>query len=325
MQQTADELRARILTLLPGFTPDQSTTALGDGGQGASPPRPEGPHPQDISGPIMGAVVEEIVLGGPAPVPATFVRPEGRGPFPAVLYCHAHGGDYRLGRRELLDGSRFLQEPGYAVALAAMGFASLCIDMPGFGDRQSEGSENALSKALAWKGESLFGRMLDDLSRALGYLGSRVDVDAGRLYTLGLSMGAAHAYWLAALDTRVAGCAHLCMLADTAPMIETGAHDSHGHYLTVPGLLAVAETGDIAGLIAPRPQLICHGANDHLTPAVARDAALGRVSAAYSEVPQNLTTMIDPDTGHKESAPMRVATLDFLARISAPNRHNFEG
>ena len=275
----------------------------------------------------MGALIKDLVLVSDPPIPAVFVRPEGRGPFPAVLYCHAYGGDYRLGRRELLEGSRFLQEPGYGIALAAMGFASLCIDMTGFGDRQWEGRESAVSKSLAWWGRSLFALMLDDLSLALGYLANRDDVDAGRIYTLGLSMGAAHAYWLAALDNRVAGCAHMCMLADILPMIGSGAHDSHGHYLTVPGLLQVAETGDIAGLIAPRPQIVCHGAKDHLTPEAARVPATGRLAAAYDAAgaPEALVSVLDPEAGHQESAPMRVAVLDFLARISAPNRVNFEG
>ena len=33
----------------------------------------------------------------------TFLAPDGAGPFPAVLYCHAHGGNYDLGRRELTE------------------------------------------------------------------------------------------------------------------------------------------------------------------------------------------------------------------------------
>jgi dipeptidyl aminopeptidase/acylaminoacyl peptidase len=39
-------------------------------------------------------------------------------------------------------------------------------------------------------------------------------VDAGRIGAMGLSMGATHAYWLAALDDRVAAVAHLCAFAE---------------------------------------------------------------------------------------------------------------
>ncbi len=264
-----------------------------------------------------GWVTEEISLADPA-MPATLLRPARPGPHPAVLYCHAHGGDYRLGRRELTEGSRFLQAPGYGPALAQAGFAVLCVDMPGFGDRRGEGAENDLAKALLWRGDSLLGAMLRNLGAALGYLAARPDVDAGRVYTLGLSMGAAHAFFLAALEPGVAGCAHLCMLADIAPLIDDNTHARHGFYLTLPGLLEVAEMGDVAGLVAPRPQLACHGGTDPLTPPAARDAALLRLRAAYAKTPQSLTCALDPVAGHGETAPMRVAVLDFLTRAAAP-------
>ncbi|WP_172296427.1 dienelactone hydrolase family protein [Pseudoruegeria sp. HB172150] len=267
-----------------------------------------------------GHWVEEIVLDTPTPIPGTLIRPARVGPHPAVLYCHAHGGDYRLGRQELLKGSRFLQSPGYGPPLAAAGLAVLCIDMPSFGDRRDEGEENDLAKGMFWQGKSLFGAMLADLSTALSYLANRPDVDDARIFTLGLSMGAAHAFWLAALETGIAGCAHLCMLADISELAKTNTHARHGFYLTVPGLLQLADMGDVAGLIAPRPQMICHGGQDHLTPAEARDAALAKVKAAYAHCPDPdaLTCALDPDAGHGETAPMRIAVLDFLARAAAP-------
>ena len=41
---------------------------------------------------------------------------------------------------------------------------------------------------------------------------------------------------LAALDDRIKAVAHLCCFADYDTMIELGAHDGHGHYMTIPGL-----------------------------------------------------------------------------------------
>ncbi len=57
-------------------------------------------------------------------------------------------------------------------------------------------------------------------------------------------------------------------------------HDLHGIYLTIPGLLEVAGNGEIAGLIAPRPQLICIGDRDPHPSACLRAglcAAIGRL------------------------------------------------
>lgn len=92
----------------------------------------------------------------------------------------------------------------------------------------------------------------------------------------GISMGATLAYFLAAIDQRVSAVAHLCCYADLATLVEIGAHDLHGHYLTVPGLLAETSSGAIAGLVAPRPQLICVGSGDPLTPPLA-------VARAYAD------------------------------------------
>lgn len=263
-----------------------------------------------------GYAVEDLTLNtGGTLLPATLIRPERAGRTPGVLYCHARS-DPALGRSELLNGSPYLQEPAYGAALARLGIAALCVDMPGFGDRRRQGTETELAKTHAKAGGSLFATMLSELAAALGYLRSRDDIHEHRIFTLGFSMGAAHAFWLAALEDGVAGTAHACILADLGPMIDDGSHALLGPALTVAGLLGIAEIGDVAGLAAPMPQLVCHGENDPLTPPAARDSALARLRAAYRHDPDKLQTMIDTDAGHSESAAMRVAVLDFLAQAS---------
>ena len=260
---------------------------------------------------------EDIVIGsGGAAVPGTLLRPrDAAGPLPAVLYCHAHGNRHDIGRRELTEGRSALLN-AYGPVLAANGFAVLCIDMPGFGSRQAEGSETALSKAALWQGGTLLGRMLADLSAALEYLAARADVDADSIATLGLSMGATHAYLLAALDERIAACAHLCAFANMRPLIESGAHDLHGPYMTVPGLLEACDLGDIAALVAPRPQLVCCGKADPLTPPEALDPATDTLRRAYdqSDAADRLEIVISEETGHTETAAMRTAVLRFLSQ-----------
>ncbi len=285
---------------------------------------PGGPQPGRGGAVVRSTAAETHVLEdvrietGHGPVPGLLFRPIGPGPHPAVLYCHAHGNRYEIGRRELAEGRPALQPEPYGPLLAARGFTVLCIDMPGFGDRQAEGNESALAKAALWQGRTLFGAMLADLSTALDWLCARADVDAGRIATLGLSMGATHAYWLAALDSRVAGCAHLCAFSDIAGLIAAGTHDLHGVYMTVPGLLSRGDMADIAAMVAPRPQLVAAGANDPLTPPQALQPALERLRAAYSAkgADDDLTVIVSPDTGHAETPEMRTAVLAFLDRMA---------
>src|SRR5579871_6420913 len=57
-------------------------------------------------------------LNGIEPAPAYFTRPHGlQAPAPAILYNHAHGGDYVRGKEEFLQGNSALQSPPYAEAL----------------------------------------------------------------------------------------------------------------------------------------------------------------------------------------------------------------
>jgi dienelactone hydrolase len=250
---------------------------------------------------------------GSAAIPAVYIRPEGAGPHPAVLYCHAHGNRYETGADELFRGRPALQAP-YGPALAARGIASLAIDLAPFGARQDAGPEGAMAKAALWERRPLMGRMLAELHAAFLWLAARAEVDETRIATLGLSMGGTHAYWLAALEPRIAACAHLCVFSDLAPLIATGAHDLHGPYMTVPGLLAEADMGDVAALVAARPQLVALGGIDPLTPEAARTPALLRLSAAYAGAPDSLQVHLSPDTGHVETAAIRAMTLAFLSR-----------
>src|SRR5438128_1623646 len=136
-----------------------------------------------------GYTLERLVLdlNGIEPVPAYFTRPrEARGRLPVVLYNHAHGGDYVLGKDELLNGRAALQRPPYAEALAVRGYAALAVDTWLFGERRGR-TESELVKLMLWRGQVLWGMMVYDSLRAVDYLTTRPDVDPNRIATLGLS------------------------------------------------------------------------------------------------------------------------------------------
>ena len=263
-------------------------------------------------------VVETLVfdLGDGQKMRGFVARPAGPGPFPALLYMHSHGGKYEIGADEMLKGHDYIGPLG--PVFAAAGYVTLMVEMPLFGERATI-TESALTKALLWRGKILMGQMLSELSGALGYLAARADVDAARIGAFGISMGSTHGFMLAALDDRVRAVAHLCCFADYGVMIDLGAHDRHGHYMTIPGLVAETSPGEIAGSIAPRAQLVCLGEADALTPPAAVAKARGEVEAAYDAAgcPEALEIFIEPGIGHHETPAMRQKVLRFFDKSLA--------
>ncbi len=261
----------------------------------------------------------ELELEGVGRVRAFLTRPAlAGGPWPAILYAHSHGGRHEIGASELMDGRAYLLSP-FGPLLARAGYVTLCMDMPTFGDRRDT-EETAAAKAHIWYGTSLIGQMVSEQSAALTYLLSRDDVDSQRIGVFGISLGATLAYWHAALDTRIQAVAHLCCYADYATLVELGAHDNHGIYLLVPGMLLHTSTGEIAGMVAPRPQLICLGENDELTPPVSIERALAVTRPMYEQAgaPDALEVFLQAGVDHRETPEMHEKLMAFFGRELRP-------
>ncbi len=264
-----------------------------------------------------GYLLETITLdlNGFEPVPAYYVRPvEVAGPVPVVLYHHAHGGDYVLGKDELIHGRGALQDPPWAKVLTDLGYGALCIDTWAFGERRGR-SEGTIFRQMLWDGQVMWGMMVFDALRSVDYLVSRPDVDASRIATLGISMGSTLAWWTAALDERIGTCIDLCCLTDFDALEAIGNLDGHGVYYYVPRLRQHFTAAGINALIAPRAHLALAGRYDRLTPL----AGLERIDRELREV---YVAAGAPDAwrletypcGHLETAAMRAVAIAWLER-----------
>ncbi len=262
-----------------------------------------------------GYLLEKLVLdlNGIETVPAYFARPAtGSGPWPTVLYNHAHGGDYTIGKDEFLNGRDALQSPGYAKALTSNGYAALCIDHWCFCERKGN-TESATFKEMLWNGQVLWGMMVFDSLRAIDYLMTRPDVDMNRLATLGLSLGSTMAWWVSALDTRIKVCIDICCLTDFDSLIESRGLDGHNIYYYVPSLLKHFTASQINALIAPRPHLRLAGNYDSLTPVAGLERIDRELKRAYREAGNEAAwKMLRYNIGHFETAAMRVEIFKFL-------------
>ena len=260
----------------------------------------------------------KLDLNGIEDVPAFFVRPLSakRGErLPTILYNHAHGGDYKLGKHGLVNGSRYFQKPPYADELTGRGYNALCIDHWVFGERSGR-TESSVFKQMLWQGRVMWGMMVFDSLRAIDYLVTREDVDPERIGTLGLSMGSTMAWWTAALDERVKVCVDICCLTDFDALVESNGLDGHGVYYYVPRLLKHFTTSQINALIAPRPHLALAGNKDALTPVKGLDRIDAELKRAYAAdgAPADAWRLFRQDVGHTETPEMRAEIVNFLEK-----------
>lgn len=116
------------------------------------------------------------IMNGARAVPATVVVPDGKGPFPAVVMNHGHGG----GRQE---GGGFER---LANALGKAGIMTIRMDFPGTGDSKAPFYDGSLTN------------MISDSNASLAYLLKNYPADPNRLGILGYSMGGRLALTIAA-------------------------------------------------------------------------------------------------------------------------------
>jgi dienelactone hydrolase len=264
-----------------------------------------------------GYVLEKLVLdlNGNEDVPAYLLLPRepAATPLPVVLYNHAHGRNFELGKNELFAGSAARRQRPYGEELTAAGYAVFCADMWTFGERRGR-SESSVFKELLWKGQVLWGLRVFDTLRAIDYLVGRQELDANRIATTGISMGSTMAWWVAALDTRIRVCVDLCCMTDFQALIDSDGLDGHDVYYYVPGLLTRFSTAEINALIAPRPHLSLAGRYDSLTPEAGLDRIDAELRRVYAEAgAPDAWKLLVYGTGHMETAEMRAEVMSFLA------------
>jgi alpha/beta hydrolase family protein len=265
-----------------------------------------------------GYVLEtwDLDLNGIETVPAYLARPETvSGRAPAVLFNHSHGGGYKIGRQEFVDGRSYLQPVPYAKELTARGYVALAIDHWVFGER-SHTPEADMFKAMLWRGQVLWGMMVYDSLRALDWLIERPFVDPSRVATLGISMGSTMAWWLAALDERVKVTVDICCLTDFHTLLRLKALSLHGLYYYVPNLIDRFTTAQINALIAPRAHLGLAGLQDKLTPVEGLDVIDRELTKVYAAAghPERWK-LLRYDVGHMETADGRREIVAWLERF----------
>ncbi len=184
-----------------------------------------------------------------------------RGPCPAVVCIHGHGGT----RASTYDQASIYK--GFATELATRGYVTIAADI---GQHQ-----------VGESGRTLMGERLWDLLRCVDLLTTLPEVDARRLGCAGLSLGGEMAMWLGAMDVR--------MQATVSSGFLTCMDQMERHHCLcwkLEGLRDLVDFADLYALTAPRALLCQNGEQEpptQFTPALAR-AALAEILPAYADL-----------------------------------------
>lgn len=245
--------------------------------------------------------------------------PKGKGPFPAVLLLHDHGGEFRIGKEKLIKSwgdpakeaianswsEKYFSGRFVGDELAKRGYVVFATDALGWGDRGPMKGEQqqALASNMFNLGSSLGGLMAYEDLRAADFLAEQPSVDKARVGALGFSMGAYRAWQVAALSDKVKAGVAVCWMGTTKGLMVPGNNQLKGQsafQMLLPGIVRDLDYPDVASLAAPKPMLFYNGSADVLFPPATVQAAYDVMHKVWQsqKADEKLTTRIWTDLGH---------------------------
>jgi len=297
---------------------------------GEQPPLPDPPRSRVICREVHpGYTLERVAIdnGVDGEVSALMLVPGGRkGRVPAILWLHSSTPDKT---QVLTPDTNGAAEP-LGESFVKAGYAVLAPDSYWHGDRAGTGPAGAaesgqaeqegLHKLNLWLGRTLWGMFVRDDRAALDYLCRRPEVDPRRVGATGMSMGSTRAWWLAAVDERVAAVAAVACLTRYQNLIRHGSLRRHGVYYYVDGLLKHFDTEGVLALVAPRPLLALTGGLDEGSPADGVRELTRVVGRTYEAVGagDRFRSVLYPETGHEYTPGMRAEVLAWFDRWLGP-------
>jgi dienelactone hydrolase len=252
---------------------------------------PAGFAVQKIHSADRGKFIEEklaLDVGEGVQAPLYVLTPKQEPPYQPILVFHGHdpSAQYCLGNYPDPETERanLAVDNNYARALAEAGYLVCVVEQRGMGERLTDQVSETTHRScrhLAFfyqlHGRTLLGERVWDGMCAATYLFSRADV-VGGLGCTGHSGGGTTALFLSALDERIASAVISGYFNSFRGSVLAMEHCECNY---VPGVLELAEMGDIAALIAPRPFCAINGQEDEIFPVAFAREQFETVRQAY--------------------------------------------
>lgn len=251
--------------------------------------------------------------------------PSAKGPLPVVICCQGHARDGMRVSLGLIDDPSWQSlvvegDRDNALQSVRNGYAALALELRSFGELRDAADieSNATSSCtrhslLALQaGRVLMGMRVHDVMAAVDYLGGRPEIDASCIAMTGNSGGGTVTLYAAAMDERIRVAIPSCAFCTYRDSIQSVHHCACNF---IPRMSVSMEMDDVAGLIAPRWQLIISGRTDDIFPIEGVREAYSRLEAIYQAAgsPERLQLHVG-DGGHRYYAD---PVPTFLARAFA--------
>lgn len=216
--------------------------------------------------------------------------PDGKGPFPAVLLLHDHGGHFSIGKEKMIrpfavadsvvrDADEWCErcygKQYVGDFLASKGYVVLAVDAPFWGDRGVKGGTTwdwykYIAGNFMMMGRNISAWMNFDDVYSADFFASLPEVDANRLSCMGFSMGAYRSWMLSALTDKVKLGVAICWMHTTEYQInrQYGLKRHEEWANLIPGIRRYMDYPHIASISCPKPMLFINGAKDKLFPPV---------------------------------------------------------
>lgn len=181
-------------------------------------------------------------------------------------------------------------------------------------NRFAAGHEHLMAKSLFCAGTSWPGVFLAEDQRALDYLCSRADVDAGRVGCGGLSGGGLRTVYLAGLDDRVRAACCAGMMTTWRDYLLNKCY-THTWMIYIPGLPLELDYPEILGLRVPLPSLVLNCNDDALFTLPEMQRAEGMLREVYQKAgaPERLQVSYYPG-GHRFDRAMQAEAFTWFDR-----------
>ncbi len=236
-------------------------------------------------------------------VTAHLYLPEGEGPFPLVLSPHGHF--------QYKKSTPVVQALG--IGLAALGFACLLVDSPGYSWDDNEQNERRVMGTHddPWLtlGAPVQGQYVWDLVRGLDYCEARKEIDAKRVGVTGASGGGTATMYAFAYDPRIQVAVPVCAATSMEIMPNNGCFCNH-----LPGVMEIGDRSDVLAMRAPSPLCLIGASDDPEFPLAGHQKTFEKLQTIYKGYKAQDAVRLEIIEGqHDYNRRMREAAYAFFA------------